>query len=219
MNGEDLLDFLHTRRSVRTFAERPIPRPLLERLVAAASTAPSSSNRQPWRYAIVTEPGLRARIVEAVRRRAEEQKAIIRRGHHGEDYGQYGDFFHEPLATAAAIVIPQHRSYPDLLAQLIASGGGNPTEHTTPAAMQAERCSTSAATMLLLLQAHAEGLGACWMAGPTVAQSDIAALLGIAPPWQMLGAIALGYPASPAPPSPGRKPLDKIVEWFEEKTE
>ena len=61
-----------------------------------------------------------------MRARAEEMKAIISRGHHAEDFGNYGDFFHEPLESAAAIVVPQYREYPDLIANLIASGGGDP---------------------------------------------------------------------------------------------
>ena len=125
-------------------------------------------------------------------------KAIIERGHHADDFGRYGDFFHEPLERAAAIIVPQYRTYPDLIANFIASGGGDPTQFSTAAAMQAELCSTSAACMALLLQAHAEGLGGCWMAGPMVARDGISQLLDITPPWQMVGAMALGYPAAKA---------------------
>ena len=217
MTGPDMMAFLATRRSRRSFTPRALPRDLLERLLETAITAPSSSNRQPWRFAVVTAAARRAAIVDAVRRRTEVLKDIIRRGHHGDDFGNYGDFFFEPLETAAAIVIPQHRDYPDLMAQLVASGGGDASAYTTPAAMPAEVCSTSAAVMALLLQAHAEGLGACWMAGPTVARADIEGLLDIRPPWHMLGAIALGWPEGD-PPAPGRKPLDRVVTWFEEPT-
>src|SRR5690606_21148227 len=115
------LDLLSQRRSVRAFSAQPIPRAVLERLVQAAVTAPSPTNRQPWRFAVVTQTALRQRITEAVRTRAEEMKAIIRQGHHAEDFGKYGDFLHEPLATAAAIVVPQYRVYPDLIANLVAS--------------------------------------------------------------------------------------------------
>jgi len=73
---------------------------------------------------------------------------------------------------------------------------------------------TSAATMLLLLQARAEGLGACWMAGPTVARRDIAELIGIREPWRMLGAVALGWPDE-APNATPRRALEKIATWFE----
>jgi F420 biosynthesis protein FbiB-like protein len=215
MNGEAMLDFLSMRRSVRAFTERPIPREVLERLLQAAVTAPSPTNRQPWRFAVVTRGSLRQRITEAVRDRAEEMKAIIRQGHHAEDFGKYGDFFHEPLSTAAAIIVPQYRVYPDLIANLVASGGGDPSKFHTAASMQAELCSTSAAVMALLQQSLAEGLGACWMSGPMIARDAVQALLDIREPWKMVGAVAVGYPAE-LPVKQPRKPLAQVVTWFED---
>ena len=149
MTSADLLEALRARRSVRTFADRPVERDVLERLFEAAICAPSSTNRQPWRFACVTAPATRKAIVAAVHRRCEEMKAIIRRGHHADDFGSYGDFFWEPLASAAAIVVPQYRAYPDLIANLIASGGGDPAQYHTAGSMQAELCSTAAAVMNL----------------------------------------------------------------------
>ena len=59
--------------------------------------------------------------------------------------------------------------------------------------------------MLLLLQAHAEGLGACWMAGPMIARDQVLRLCRVPEPWQMLGAVALGYvPEAATPPIPSR---------------
>jgi nitroreductase len=213
--GEDMLTWLRTRRSVRAFRADPVGREVLERVMQAATTAPSNTNRQPWRFAVVTRASQRRAIATAVRERAEEMKAIIRRGHHAEDFGNYGDFFHEPLESAAAIVVPQYREYPDLIANLLESGGANPRDFHTASAMQAELCSTSAACMALLLQAHAEGLGACWMAGPMVAKDRIGALLDIREPWRMVGAIALGWPAE-APQVQPRKGLNRVVTWFED---
>ena len=211
-----MLEWLHTRRSVRTFDARPVERAVLERVLEAATTAPSSTNRQPWKFAVVTSKATRAAIVEAVETKTAEIKAIIQRSHHAEDFGSYGDFFFEPLRDAAAIVVPQYRPYPDLIANLIASGGGDPAAFSTAGAMQAELVSTSAAIMALLLQAHAEGLGACMMAGPMVAKERIHALLGITEPWCMVGAIALGHPVA-APTSVARKPMDRVVSWYEEE--
>ena len=206
--------WLRARRSVREFAPTPVPRPVLERLLEAATTAPSNTNRQPWRFAVVTAATTRAAIADAVRTRADEIRAIIARGHHADDYGSYGDFFHEPLAAATVIIVPQYREYPDLIANFIASGGGDPAQYPTASAMQAELCSTCAAVMTLLIAAHAEGLGACWMAGPMIARDAIHSLLGIKAPWQMVGAIALGYPAEPPPLRPTRKPLAQVAQWF-----
>lgn len=217
MTGPDMLEWLRSRRSVRTFSSEPVARDVLVRIMEAAITAPSSTNRQPWRFAVVRTAAMRAKIVDAVSRKTAEMKAIIAKSHHAEDFGNYGDFFHEPLAAAQVIVIPQYREYPDLIANLIASGGGDPAQYSTASAMQAELVSTSTAIMTLLLQAHAEGLGACMMAGPMVARQEIHALLGIEEPWRMVGAIALGHPTGEAPPR-GRKPLDRVVHWIEEES-
>ena len=214
MNGTEALEWLQSRRSVRVFTGAPVERAVLERLLHAATSAPSSTNRQPWRFAVVTSPGLKAELVTAIRERAEQMKAVIRQGHHADDFGSYGDFFHEPLAAAAAIVIPQYRAYPDLIANFIASGGGDPSQYATAAAMQAELCSTAGAVMNLLLAAHAHGLGACWMAGPMIARDVIGAQLGIAEPWRMIGAVALGHPAGVTPERP-RKPASKVAVWFD----
>ena len=209
-----MLEWLSGRRSVRRFADRSIERRVLERVVLAATTAPSSTNRQPWRFTVVTDPARRAAMVAAVEAETNANKAIIARGHHAEEFGRYGDFFHEPLATAPAIIVPQYRPYPDQLAHFIQSGGGDPNAFVTPAAMQMELCGASAAIMLLLLQARAEGLGACWMAGPTVARAAIHEICEIRPPYQMLGAVVLGY-AAEDPPRTERRPLERSVTWLE----
>ncbi|MBK9261783.1 MAG: nitroreductase family protein [Polyangiaceae bacterium] len=215
-SGPEMLEWLETRRSRRVFEDKPVDKEILARLLHAAVTAPSNTNRQPWRFTVVTKHSVRKQIANAVRTRAEEIKAIIKRGHHADDFANYGDFFHEPLDNAAAIVIPQWRDYPDLIADFIASGGGDPAQWHTARSMQAELCSTCAAVMALLLQAHAEGVGACWMAGPMIAKPEIEAMLGIREPFRMVGAIALGWPEGATPPSPGRKPIERVVQWVED---
>ncbi|MES2886917.1 MAG: nitroreductase family protein [Pseudomonadota bacterium] len=215
LSPDALLAWLLSRRSVRKFTDQPIERNTLVQLMQAATSAPSASNRQPWRFAVVTAPGLRRRIAEAVQQRADEMKALIQRGHHADDFGNYGDFFHEPLLSAAVIVVPQYREHPDLIAELLRSGGANAEQFHTASAMQAERCSTSAAVMNLLLQAHASGLGGCWMAGPMIARDEVSRLLKIAPPWHMLGAVALGHPVASTAPAQPRKPMERVVQWFD----
>lgn len=217
MNGDQVQELLAGRRSVRQFSAEPVSRAQLERLLAAAVTAPSATNRQPWRFTVITDPARREAVVGAVRRRTEEMKAVIAGSRHGEGFESYGDFFFEPLASAPAIIIPQYRIYPDAIAHMLASAGADPTAYTTPAAMPSEICATSAAVMLILVQAHADGLGACWMAGPTVARAELAELADIHEPWRMLGAIAVGHPAGDGKPKPARKPVDKIALFIDDK--
>ena len=72
--------------------------------------------------------------------------------------------------------------------------------------------------MTLLLAAHAEGLGACWMAGPMIARDEIQRALRHREPWRMVGAVALGHPARAGGAEP-RKPIERVVDWIEEGPE
>lgn len=61
----DALEAIHTRRSVRQFAEAPVTDEQLEALLRAAMAAPSAGNQQPWRFVAVRDPGKRAELAEA----------------------------------------------------------------------------------------------------------------------------------------------------------
>lgn len=50
----DVYEAVTSRRAVRSFSERPVPRAVLERVLAAAVHAPSGSNLQPWHAFVVT---------------------------------------------------------------------------------------------------------------------------------------------------------------------
>jgi iodotyrosine deiodinase len=53
---------LARRHSCRDFADRPVPRAIIEAAVAAAGTAPSGTNHQPWFFAAIESRSLKARI-------------------------------------------------------------------------------------------------------------------------------------------------------------
>ncbi|MEW6338942.1 MAG: nitroreductase family protein [Acidobacteriota bacterium] len=55
-----------TRRSVREFSTRPVPRRLIELAIAAAHSAPSGANRQPWRFVAVSDPAVKREVRAAV---------------------------------------------------------------------------------------------------------------------------------------------------------
>jgi nitroreductase len=50
----DVYEAVATRRAVRAFSDAPVPRAILDRVLAAATRAPSSGNLQPWRVYVVT---------------------------------------------------------------------------------------------------------------------------------------------------------------------
>lgn len=53
------------RRSVRHFSTEPVPREVLTHCIAAAASAPSGANKQPWTFVLVTDPDAKRRIREA----------------------------------------------------------------------------------------------------------------------------------------------------------
>jgi nitroreductase len=55
-NGQDFLATLMARRSVRSFSPDPVPRQAIELAIAAAHSAPSGANRQPWHFVAVSDP-------------------------------------------------------------------------------------------------------------------------------------------------------------------
>lgn len=50
------------RRTVRDYAERPVPRALIEDCLRAAGSAPSGANLQPWHFVAVSDPGVKRAI-------------------------------------------------------------------------------------------------------------------------------------------------------------
>ena len=61
----DIIDVIKERRSVRSYADKPVEREKLERLLEAARLAPSASNRQEWRFVVVTDEQRRKALVAA----------------------------------------------------------------------------------------------------------------------------------------------------------
>jgi nitroreductase len=58
----DIIEIIKSRRSVRKFNPEPVPGELIERVLEAGRWAPSGLNNQPWRFAVITDAGLRKEI-------------------------------------------------------------------------------------------------------------------------------------------------------------
>ncbi len=50
----DVYEAVMSRRAVRGFADQPVPKEMLERVLSAAAWAPSGSNLQPWHTYVLT---------------------------------------------------------------------------------------------------------------------------------------------------------------------
>lgn len=55
-----------SKREVRGYSDRLVPDAVVRRILEAGRIAGSSRNRQPWRFLVVGDPGVRERVAEAV---------------------------------------------------------------------------------------------------------------------------------------------------------
>src|SRR5689334_24649412 len=60
------------RRTVRDYSERPVAREVIEAAIAAAATAPSGANLQPWHFVAISREDRSLR--ERIRREAEAEE-------------------------------------------------------------------------------------------------------------------------------------------------
>lgn len=73
----DFYEDMKRRRTVRDFADQPVPREIIEHCLLAAGSAPNGANQQPWHFVVVSDPLLKRQIREAAE--AEEREFYERR--------------------------------------------------------------------------------------------------------------------------------------------
>ena len=67
---------MRRRRTVRDYADRAVPRGVIEDCILTAGTAPSGANRQPWHFVVVRRPEVKRAIREAAEK---EERAFYAR--------------------------------------------------------------------------------------------------------------------------------------------
>jgi iodotyrosine deiodinase len=75
-------DDLKRRHSVRQFSPRPVPEAIITACIQTAASAPSGANHQPWHFAAIAAPALKAQIRAA----AEEEERAFYAGGAGDEW-------------------------------------------------------------------------------------------------------------------------------------
>ena len=206
-------DVMAARRSVRRFKPDAPDRALIERLLAAAVTAPSASNKQPWRFLVVTS---RPRIAQLA---AEVRAAVDLIARHVEKRSEaafraYGEYFTR-FEAAPVVIVALYRSL-TVLSDLVDDLLPEPARaRITVMEERSGLIGVSMALQNLLLMAHALGLGASGMTGPLVASDRLRALLDVPPSWEIAALVPVGF-AAETPPAPPRKPASRVTQWIED---
>ena len=63
----EFFEVVARQRAYRTFGPEPVPDEAVERVLAAATRAPSAENAQPWAFVVVRDPATRAVVTGAMK--------------------------------------------------------------------------------------------------------------------------------------------------------
>src|SRR6266699_4465940 len=70
--AREFYEAMRCRRTIRDFSDRPVPREVIETCIAAAGTAPSGANLQPWHFVAVSDPAIKHEIRIAAEKEEKE---------------------------------------------------------------------------------------------------------------------------------------------------
>ena len=209
MSEIGLYEAMSSLRAVRKLKPDLIPEASLERVLQAATWAPTGANRQPWRIVLVRSAesksvlgklyadewhkyvGYYAQQFTALQAddRAREQRTL--------DAGNYlAEHFHEAPAIVVFCFNPKLMSITDAkLDRPSVVGGG----------------SIYPAVQNLLLAARAEGLGCVLTTLLCVVEPQVNKLLAIPEGWGTAAVIPLGYPLGGGHGAIRRRPTTELV--------
>ena len=103
--SQKFYDWMETRRSVREFSDREVPKEVIENIIKSASTAPSGAHKQPWTFCVVSNPEIKKQIREAAEK--EEYESYTKRMSEEwlEDLKPMATDWHKPFLEIAPYLI------------------------------------------------------------------------------------------------------------------
>lgn len=195
-----MINAIYERRSIRKFSTTPIPEKELLDIIQSGIKAPSSKNRQPWKY-IVVQGQAKEEMLKAFRQgitREESGNALLPQSRQHIAGAKYTV---EIMQQAPVSVFVVNSLGKDLFTEL------------TPEERIYDICniqSISASIQNMLLAATEKGIGSLWICDIYFAYEELCQWLNC--DGQLIAAIALGYPEEFPKERPRRK-MDEVVAW------
>ena len=195
-----MISAIYDRRSIRKFSDTPIPKEDMIEIIQSGIKAPSSKNRQPWKYIVVQG------------REKEEMLEIFRRGISREE-NEWALLPQSRQHISAAKYTVDIMEDAPVIVFVVNSLGKSILSELTPEERISEICniqSISASIQNMLLSATEKGIGSLWICDIYFAYSELCEWLNSE--GQLVAAIAFGYPGE-SPRERPRKSLNDVVVW------
>jgi nitroreductase len=202
-----LLEGICTTRAIRRYRAEPVPESVLRDILFAATRAPSGSNRQPFRFLVLTD-GPKAQAAKALIAEAARRAWGTKRSTDRYDEGS-GAERGSPKAAMARTM----QDYVDHLDDAPVLILGCLVRHRAPYSV--EGASIYPACQNLLLAARALGYGGVMTSWHLFVEAELRTLLGVPDNVLMAAAITIGRPSGHHGPV-RRRPLNELVfldEW------
>lgn len=199
-----MISAIYERRSTRKFLGKPVPRQDLLEIIQSGRKAPSSKNRQPWKYIVVQE------------RAKEEMLEVFRRGIEREE--QENTLLpqsREHIAAAKHTVNVMEEA--PVIVFVVNTLGKSIFAELTPEERIFEICnvqSIGASIQNMLLAAEEKGIGSLWIGDIYFAYAELSEWLDCE--GELVAAIAFGYP-NEFPGERPRKKMEEILVWRDGK--
>ena len=222
LDAKAISQFLASRRSTRDFLSRPIPKKILDQVLADAMTAPSWSNTRPFKIAVASGDVRNRLSAEFLNRWTSLQKgrnggllAKIRLGL--TRYGLPTSNFSIARPYVPELLPRAQRVGKELFTMMGVSRGdrkmrdaawarnyeffGAPTEMFIYVHKSLGIHAASDAGLMLenlILSAHAHGLGTCAQGAVSVWDDAVRAEFAVPKEYRLLTGLAIGYPSDGA---------------------
>ena len=194
-----MLHEISERRSIRKFKGDSVPQTLIEKILKAGMLAPSSKNRQPWKFTVVSESAKQDILNEMENGlRREKDFPLLK---NSADYLRYAENTLSIMKQAPVIIFINNILGVDLNYSL-------DTDERISEICNA--LSIGAAVENMILEAVSLGLGTLWICDTFFAEEELNRWLNT--DGVLYSALAVGYPCENPYPRP-RKNIEDAVEW------
>jgi nitroreductase len=189
------------RRSIRRFSSIPIEKKILMNAIRTAGTAPSGANRQPWFFALITDPIIKGKIRTAAEQVETEFYGVKATSEWLRDLKPFGTTPSKPyLSEAPALIAVFTRAHLE---------GKNGEHLRTYYPIE----STGIAVGLLLTALHHSGLAT--LTHTPRPMNFLNEVLGLDRTYRPFMIVITGKPALPIQvPDLTRKPLTEIMKEY-----
>lgn len=192
----EVLEAMGTARAIRRFTSEPVSDALLERLIWAATRAPSPGNSQGWEFIVVTDNVVKAQLGELIGARMRNVRASMPPAAHAS----------ERLMLEGAVHLATHLHE----APAIVFVCGAPVYPPQAPQLSFVWSALYPAAQNLVLAARALGLGTTFTTFHMTAEAEVRSVLGVPDEVQLAAMIPIGWPAVPFGPV-RRRPVAEVL--------